>query len=550
MVLPVFNLPTTGTSPKRATIDALETEMNRVIGELYGMTDEGVIAAAATAEAAKDDALSSASSAAASAASAAIGDAMVPYLDVWDAGVGFSVGNYADWIAGIDASLSVQIASGDVTKTALGLCSNGVDQVYSYKLDTGAKEWALVQTGQHSEELLGMAAAWRFFESICKGTNTHLLNIRRNFNILFLPCANPSGFGGVAHSGRLNFNGVNINRNYSPAYWGIYTPDSSANAKGSAGFSEVETQYIRTAIDGVKPVVMVDCHNVEAAFSGTGDFWAQPPSSWHGARGQRRVIAAASAVSRVYDCDPIQPLTSDYVSSPWFADWAARYMEANHGIRGVTVATLEARNEIYGSGPNFSTFTREAIRRYCGLILGIFHAHMASPYEIETTPSPTVFAWRTSTDTVNSIAAGGSRISESTKTAITWQGYVPNATTITSRSIIKAVAPCAGVFLVRAQGYIKNDGGATRTHGTFALKMNGTEYNLGISAVTAQPADGRSQFDLQWRISVTPDAETVYEFELTAALLDGADPDAILYYPTLQITFDPTVYGVSTPRAM
>lgn len=46
MALPVFNLPTTGTSPKRATIDALEAEMNRVVGELYGMTDEGVIAAA------------------------------------------------------------------------------------------------------------------------------------------------------------------------------------------------------------------------------------------------------------------------------------------------------------------------------------------------------------------------------------------------------------------------------------------------------------------------------------------------------------------------
>lgn len=79
--------------------------------------------------------------------------------------------------------------------------------------------------------------------------------LRANFRCAIIPCASPYGFDTPAYG---NPNGINLNRNFDNN-WEAYV-EGPSNMKGSAPFSEVETQMVRDIFLDEKPLLAVDVH--------------------------------------------------------------------------------------------------------------------------------------------------------------------------------------------------------------------------------------------------------------------------------------------------
>ena len=177
-----------------------------------------------------------------------------------------------------------------ITKTNLGMCSDGVTPVYRYDFrepephrgTTGKKEWsetktkAIIVSGIHWE-WGGIFALYNALEEIAD--NPALLNFRRNTHLLVLPVCNPYA---VANMSVRNANQVEIHRNFEvdfiyPNQEG-YVELGERSHGGTEPLSEVETQYIDNIMkNNTDASVFLTCHSCQGdEVYGTSFIWSSP----------------------------------------------------------------------------------------------------------------------------------------------------------------------------------------------------------------------------------------------------------------------------------
>ena len=96
----------------------------------------------------------------------------------------------------------------------------------------------------------------RLIKDIVEGRNDDYISyLRSNFRLVIMPICNPWGFNQQT-AGRLNYNGVNLNRNYPTSGWNVI----SDTDKGSAPASEIEMQYMINTVAQSDANVGIDIH--------------------------------------------------------------------------------------------------------------------------------------------------------------------------------------------------------------------------------------------------------------------------------------------------
>lgn len=115
----------------------------------------------------------------------------------------------------------------------------------------------LMVTGVHGIEKSASTATLNFIQLLLTGDDPVLDSIGSNCIIKVIPCVNPWGYN---NNQRNNARDVNINRNF--AYnWTNQTGGNTAN-KGTAPYSELETQVVKNWIASNKTAIMyLDIHD-------------------------------------------------------------------------------------------------------------------------------------------------------------------------------------------------------------------------------------------------------------------------------------------------
>ena len=159
-----------------------------------------------------------------------------------------------------------------ITKTDLGLCSDGVNHVYRYDFcepdsrHTSGFEWsetktkAILVSGIHYE-WSGIYGLYYALEEIAD--NPELYSFRRNSHLIVIPCANPYATireNYKTSEGVKNANGVEIHRNFE-----VDWKETDINDKhygGAKPLSEIETQYIDSIMKrNTDSAFFLTCHS-------------------------------------------------------------------------------------------------------------------------------------------------------------------------------------------------------------------------------------------------------------------------------------------------
>ena len=224
-----------------------------------------------------------------------------------------------------------------ITKTDLGLCSDGVNHVYRYDfrepepLHESNKEWsetkakAIIVTGIHFE-WAGIYAMYNALEEIAD--NPNLRNFRRNTHLIVIPVANPfatiaANYDGTNGSqGVRNANGVEIHRNFEVDW--IASTAGTTHYGGSAPLSEVETQYIDNVLkNNTDAAFFLSCHNSGVdTFWGTGFIWASTATKYMCNMGYRVIDKLSDAWMDKYG-DVLSAGIAEYKTAE-FADGETR----------------------------------------------------------------------------------------------------------------------------------------------------------------------------------------------------------------------------------
>lgn len=185
-----------------------------------------------------------------------------------------------------------------ITKTDLGLCSDGVNHVYRYdfrepephyesgKIWSETKTKAILMTGVHFE-WAGIYSLYYALEEIAN--NPELRNLRRNTHLIVVPVANPyatiannyqSGLSTPNSYGVRNANGVEIHRNFEVDW--VLTEEGTTHYGGSEPLSEVETQYIDGIMkNNTDAALFLSAHNCGVdTFWGTGFIWSSTATKY------------------------------------------------------------------------------------------------------------------------------------------------------------------------------------------------------------------------------------------------------------------------------
>ena len=159
-----------------------------------------------------------------------------------------------------------------ITKTDLGLCSDGINHVYRYDFKepdsrhtegfgwSETKTKAILVSGIHYE-WGGIFGLYYALEEIAD--NPDLYSFRRNSHLIVVPCVNPFATIGDNYrksEGVKNANGVEIHRNFE-----VDWKETDVNEKhygGSTPISEVETQYIDNILkENTDSALFLTCHS-------------------------------------------------------------------------------------------------------------------------------------------------------------------------------------------------------------------------------------------------------------------------------------------------
>lgn len=276
-----------------------------------------------------------------------------------------------------------------ITKTDLGLCSDGVNHVYRYDFKepdsrhTSGYDWsetkakAIIVSGIHYE-WAGIYGLYYALEEIAE--NPSLWNIRRNTHLIVVPCANPyatiaSNYNSNASPnsiGVLNKNGVQIHRNFEVGF--IYPGQSgyqelgTRNHGGTAPLSEVETQYIDNIMkENTDAAFFLTCHSFgDESF----DFiWPSVATSYMCNMGYRLIDKMSNTWRNKYDFVGLDDYRTEEIPS-----WDSRLGHAHisktdgtetrqatkYGIQGANVE-INGRFWVHGTKanpePSMSSFT-------------------------------------------------------------------------------------------------------------------------------------------------------------------------------------------------
>ena len=151
---------------------------------------------------------------------------------------------------------------GYITKTDLGVCSDGVQHLYEYDfIPTGANAKTpkiLIISGQHGFEKGSGFGVYFFFKDLCENyaQNDALDYFRNHVIFKIIPVVNPYGWDKYIY---LNYNSVNLNRNYDNT--GFNPNWTGSNAGGAAPFDQPETAIVKNfAESNADAVLFIDNH--------------------------------------------------------------------------------------------------------------------------------------------------------------------------------------------------------------------------------------------------------------------------------------------------
>ena len=159
-----------------------------------------------------------------------------------------------------------------ITKTDLGLCSDGINHVYRYDFKepdsrhteglgwSETKTKAILVSGIHYE-WGGIFGLYYALEEIAN--NPELYGFRRNSHLIVVPCVNPFATIGENYrksEGVKNANGVEIHRNFE-VDWKT-TDESEKHYGGPSPLSAVEAQYIDNIMkENTDSALFLTCHS-------------------------------------------------------------------------------------------------------------------------------------------------------------------------------------------------------------------------------------------------------------------------------------------------
>ena len=174
------------------------------------------------------------------------------------------------------------LSNGYITETDLGVPYTGAEHMYCYKLNPPIHSngrvvlpHIFIVTSVHGHEKSATYGLYYLIKDMLDHAmdDPVLFYLRNNVRFTILPMANPYGWDyndsdlGTHGGTRYNENGININRNYGSTAWSVFDDDPTYttpwqyNARGTAPFSEAETQKIREQIISAGDVsLFIDLH--------------------------------------------------------------------------------------------------------------------------------------------------------------------------------------------------------------------------------------------------------------------------------------------------
>jgi hypothetical protein len=178
-----------------------------------------------------------------------------------------------------------------ITKTDLGLCSDGVTHVYRYDFceqeprHQSGFEWSetkpkfIVVTGIH-REWNGIYGMFHALSEIT--TNSELAELRRSVHFIVIPVLNPYSISGpyatVGHAA--NYNGVEIHRNFEVGF--TVANEGTIHYSGATPLSEVETQYLDNILKAnTDAAYFLTCHSFDRDKTwGVGFLWGSSATKY------------------------------------------------------------------------------------------------------------------------------------------------------------------------------------------------------------------------------------------------------------------------------
>jgi len=227
-----------------------------------------------------------------------------------------------------------------ITKTDLGLCSDGIHPVYRYDFrlpearHNSGYQWsetkpkAILLSGIHYE-WAGIFGLYYALEEIAE--NPELWELKRNTHLIVIPCANP--FATLAdqyssHGGVRNANGVEIHRNFDTDF--LYPEDpgfvpyGELHHGGTEPLSEPETRYIDKVLkENADAAFFMTCHNFDQDVTyGVGFLWASTATAYMCNMGYRLIDRMSHAWMEQYGGE-LAPGLASYRTEA-VAEWDTR----------------------------------------------------------------------------------------------------------------------------------------------------------------------------------------------------------------------------------
>jgi hypothetical protein len=148
--------------------------------------------------------------------------------------------------------------------SAFSLNGKTYNRCESLDYHTNSKGTIFLWANEHAPQSDPMEPAvilYRMAKDLCVGcrNNIFLSYLKDNYKIVIIPCGNPYGlqkFVEDGREGRLNANGVNINRNYATVGWETVSDEP----KGFYGGDQNETQYIMNMCKYFNADLAIDIH--------------------------------------------------------------------------------------------------------------------------------------------------------------------------------------------------------------------------------------------------------------------------------------------------
>lgn len=178
-----------------------------------------------------------------------------------------------------------------ITRTDLGLCSDGVTHVYRYDFrekesrHQSGFEWSetkpkfIVVTGIH-REWNGIYGMYNALAEIA--TNPELAELRRSVHFIVIPVLNPYSISGaystVGHAA--NYNGVEIHRNFEVGF--TVQNEGTFQYSGETPLSEIESQYLDNILkNNTDAAYFLTCHSFDRDKTwGVGFLWGSSATKY------------------------------------------------------------------------------------------------------------------------------------------------------------------------------------------------------------------------------------------------------------------------------